>query len=304
MSSLSGIVVPDRGKGREDKIMGIFDIFVSVILGIVEGITEWLPVSSTGHMILVNQFLNFSNDKFSEMFLVVVQLGAIMAVVLLFWKKIFPFDLRPEKGGSFVKMDIMQMWFKIIVACLPAAVVGILFDDVIDEMFYNQIVVAGALIIYGVLFILVENWNKGRRPVITKVHDLTYQTALIIGVFQLLAAVIPGTSRSGATIVGALIIGVSRGVAAEFTFYLAIPVMFGASLLKIIKSVMDGLNYGPMEITTLLVGMIVAFIVSLFVIKFLMGYIRRHDFKVFGYYRIVLGIIVLLYFGISGATPV
>lgn len=281
--------------------MGIFDIFVSVILGIVEGITEWLPVSSTGHMILVNQFLDFSNDEFSEMFLVVVQLGAIMAVVLLFWEKIFPFNLRPEQGGSFVKMDIIQMWFKIIVACLPAAIVGILFDDVIDEMFYNQIVVAGALIIYGVLFILVENWNKGRRPVITKVHDLTYQTALIIGVFQLLAAVIPGTSRSGATIVGALIIGVSRGVAAEFTFYLAIPVMFGASLLKIVKSVMDGLHYGPMEITTLLVGMIVAFIVSLFVIKFLMGYIRRHDFKAFGYYRIVLGIIVFAYFAISGA---
>lgn len=281
--------------------MGIFDIFVSIILGIVEGITEWLPVSSTGHMILVNQFLDFSNREFSNMFLVVVQLGAIMAVVLLFWEKIFPFDLRREKGGSLVKMDIIQMWFKIIVACLPAAIVGILFDDVIDEMFYNQIVVAGALIIYGVLFILVENWNKGRRPVITKVHDLTYQTALIIGVFQLLAAVIPGTSRSGATIVGALIIGVSRGVAAEFTFYLAIPVMFGASLLKIVKSVMDGLHYGPMEITTLLVGMIVAFIVSLFVIKFLMGYIRRHDFKAFGYYRIVLGIIVFAYFAISGA---
>lgn len=281
--------------------MGIFDILVAVILGIVEGITEWLPVSSTGHMILVNQFLNFSNAEFSNMFLVVVQLGAIMAVVLLFWERIFPFDLRPDRDGSFVKTDIMQMWFKIIVACLPAAVVGVLFDDVIDEMFYNQIVVAGALIIYGVLFILVENWNKGRKPIITKVHDLTYQTALIIGVFQLLAAVIPGTSRSGATIVGALIIGVSRGAAAEFTFYLAIPVMFGASLLKIVKSVMGGLHYGPMEITTLLVGMIVAFIVSLFVIKFLMGYIRRHDFKAFGYYRIILGIIVFVYFAISGA---
>lgn len=282
--------------------MGIRDIFVAIILGIVEGITEWLPVSSTGHMILVNQFLNFSNDKFSEMFLVVVQLGAIMAVVLLFWKKIFPFNLKPKNGEGFVKMDIMQMWLKIVVACVPAAVIGVLFDDQIDEMFYNQIVVAGALIIYGVLFILVENWNKGRKPVMTSVRELTYQTVIIIGIFQLLAAIVPGTSRSGATIIGALIIGVSRGAAAEFTFYLAIPVMFGASLLKVVKSVMDGLHYGPMEITTLLVGMVVAFIVSLFVIKFLMGYIRKHDFKCFGYYRIVLGIIVLLYFGISGAA--
>lgn len=284
--------------------MGIFDIFVSVILGIVEGITEWLPVSSTGHMILVNQFLRFSDDKFTEMFLVVVQLGAIMAVVLLFWKKIFPFNLHPGKNESVLKMDIIQMWLKILVATVPAAVVGVAFDDVIDEMFYNQIVVAGALIIYGVLFILVENWNKGRRPVITSVRDLTYQTALIIGVFQLLAAIIPGTSRSGATIIGALIIGVSRGVAAEFTFYLAIPVMFGASLLKIVKSVMHGLQYSPMAVTTLLVGMLVAFIVSLFVIKFFMGYIRKHDFKCFGYYRIALGILVIAYFAISGAAVI
>ncbi len=281
--------------------MEIKDILVAIILGIVEGITEWLPVSSTGHMILVNQFLDFSNSTFSEMFLVVVQLGAIMAVVLLFWKKIFPFNLHPDRGEGFVKMDIMQMWVKVVVACIPAAVVGVLFDDVIDEMFYNQVVVSGALIIYGVLFILVENWNKGRKPVVTSVHDLTYQTVLIIGVFQLLAAIVPGTSRSGATIVGALILGVSRGVAAEFTFYLAIPVMFGASALKLVKSVMDGLSYGPMEITILLVGMFVAFVVSLFVIKFLMGYIRKHDFKCFGYYRIVLGVLVLLYFGISGA---
>lgn len=284
--------------------MGIKDIFVAIVLGIVEGITEWLPVSSTGHMILVNQFLNFSNEDFSEMFLVVVQLGAIMAVVLLFWKKIFPFNLHPDRGESVIKTDIMQMWVKIIVACIPAAVVGVLFDDVIDEMFYNQIVVAGALIIYGVMFILVENWNKDKRPDITTVGGLTYQTVIIIGIFQLLAAIIPGTSRSGATIVGALIIGVSRGVAAEFTFYLAIPVMFGASLLKVVKSIVKGLSYGPMEITTLLIGMFVAFVVSLFVIKFLMGYIRKHDFKAFGYYRIVLGILVLLYFGISGATAI
>ncbi len=279
--------------------MGIKDIFIAILLGIVEGITEWLPVSSTGHMILVNQFLAFSNKEFSDMFLVVVQLGAIMAVVLLFWNKIFPFNLHPAQGQSYVKMDIMQMWIKIVVACLPAAIVGILFDDVIDEMFYNAPVVAGALIIYGILFILVENWNKGRRPEIMRVSEFTYQTAIIIGIFQLLAAIIPGTSRSGATIIGALIIGVSRAAAAEFTFYLAIPVMFGASVLKIVKSVAEGLSYGPMEVTTLLVGMFVAFVVSLFVIKFLMGYIRRHNFKVFGYYRIVLGLLVILYFAFS-----
>lgn len=187
--------------------MGIFDVLVAIILGIVEGITEWLPISSTGHMILVNQFLTFSNDDFTQMFLVVVQLGAIMAVVLLFWKKIFPFNFQYKQNNKpFVKMDIMTLWFKILVATIPAAIVGMLFDDVIDEMFYNQIVVAGALIIYGILFIVVERWNKGRRPIITKVHDITYQTAIIIGIFQLLAAIIPGTSRSGATIVGALII--------------------------------------------------------------------------------------------------
>lgn len=281
--------------------MGIKDIFIAILLGIVEGITEWLPVSSTGHMILVNQFLAFSNKEFSDMFLVVVQLGAIMAVVLLFWNKIFPFNLHPTGKQSYVKMDIMQMWFKIVVACVPAAIVGILFDDVIDEMFYNAPVVAGALIIYGVLFILVENWNQGRRPEIMRVGEFTYQTAIIIGIFQLLAAIIPGTSRSGATIIGALIIGVSRAAAAEFTFYLAIPVMFGASVLKIVKSISEGLSYGPMEVTTLLMGMFVAFVVSLFVIKFLMGYIRRHDFKVFGYYRIALGVLVILYFVISGA---
>lgn len=285
----------------EAEKMGIRDVFIAILLGIVEGITEWLPVSSTGHMILVNQFLAFSSKEFSDMFLVVVQLGAIMAVVLLFWNKIFPFNLHPTGDQSFVKMDIMQMWFKIAVACVPAAIVGILFDDVIDEMFYNAPVVAGALIIYGVLFILVENWNKGRRPEIMRVDGFTYQTAIIIGIFQLLAAIIPGTSRSGATIIGALIIGVSRAAAAEFTFYLAIPVMFGASVLKIVKSISEGLSYGAIEVTTLLIGMFVAFVVSLFVIKFLMGYIRRHDFKVFGYYRIGLGLLVILYFIVSGA---
>lgn len=276
--------------------MGYFDIFVAVIWGIVEGITEWLPVSSTGHMILLEQFLNFQNKEFSEMFLVVVQLGAILAVVLLFWERIWPFQFK-DKTAHKVNGKIMNMWFKIIIACLPAAIVGVLFDELIDEIFYNAYVVGGALIIYGVLFILVENWNKDRRPVMMTVSDMGYDTVLIIGIFQLLAAIVPGTSRSGATIIGALLLGVSRGAAAEFTFYLAIPVMFGASVLKIIKS---GFNYGAMGYVTLAVGMVVAFFVSLFVIRYLMNYIRKHDFKVFGYYRIILGVIVLAYFLFSG----
>ena len=282
--------------------MGIFDVFVAVVWGIVEGITEWLPISSTGHMILVNQFLSFSDNNFKDMFLVVVQLGAILAVVLLFWDRIWPFNFKTKKNNEpFVKMDIIQLWFKIIISCVPAAIVGLLFDEVIEDMFYNGVVVAGALIIYGVLFIVVENWNKGRRPAITTVAEIGYNSAIIIGLFQLLAAIVPGTSRSGATILGALLIGISRGVAAEYTFYLAIPVMFGASLLKIIKG---GFGFGVMGTVTLTVGMVVAFVVSLFVIKFLLGYIRKHDFKAFGYYRIVLVLIVLLYFFISGAQAV
>ena len=258
--------------------MGIFDVFVAVIWGIVEGITEWLPVSSTGHMILVEEFLKFQDEQFSQMFLVVVQLGAILAVVLLFWSRIWPFRFtKRERGESIIDWKIMQMWFKIIVACLPAAIVGILFDDWIDEVFYNAYVVAGALIVYGILFIIVENWNKGRKPAITSVTEIGYDTALIIGIFQLLAAVVPGTSRSGATIIGALLLGVARG----------------ASLLKIVKS---GLSFGAMGYVTLLVGMLVAFVVSLFVIRYLMSYIRKHDFKAFGYYRIVLGVVVLVYF--------
>lgn len=277
--------------------MNFFDVIIAAILGIVEGITEWLPISSTGHMILVNQFLTFSNKDFTEMFLVVVQLGAILAVVLVFWKRIWPFNFKAKSNGEpFVKMDIMQLWFKILVATIPAAIVGVLFDDIINEMFYNAIVVAGALIVYGVLFIIIERWNKGKRPVINSVTEIGYNTAIIIGIFQLLAAIVPGTSRSGATIIGALLIGVSRGAAAEFTFYLAIPVMFGASLLKILK---NGLSFGLMGGISLAVGMLVAFIVSLFVIRFLMGYIRKHDFTVFGYYRIALGVVVLAYFLIT-----
>ena len=283
-----------------DVEMGAFDILVAIVLGIVEGITEWLPVSSTGHMILVNQFLSFSDQDFQEMFLVVVQLGAIMAVVIMFWSKLWPFHFTHRKRGeSLVKWDIMQLWFKIAVASVPAAIIGLTIDDFIDEMFYNAFVVAGALIIYGILFIVVELWNKGRNPVIKTVTEIGYSSAIIIGIFQVLAAIVPGTSRSGATIIGALLLGIARSAAAEFTFYLAIPVMFGASLLKIVK---HGLNFSMMEIITLAVGMIVAFFVSLFAIKFLMGYIKKHDFKAFGVYRIILGIAVLIYFFATGAA--
>ncbi len=281
--------------------MGMFDYFIAFLQGIVEGITEWLPISSTGHLILVENMFHgifaFGDADFTEMFRVVIQLGAIFAVVLLFWKKIFPFDLKAKTDHKpFVKKNIMMMWVKILVASVPAGVVGVLFDDAIDSVFYKPYVVAAALIVYGVLFILVENWNQGKEAAIQSIGQITYKTAVIIGVFQLLAAVIPGTSRSGATIVGALLIGVSRATATEFTFYLAIPAMLGASLLKMLKF---GAIAGS-ELGVLIVGMIVSFVVSLFVIKFLMGYIRKHDFKVFGYYRIALGIIVLLAFYVIG----
>ena len=245
--------------------MGIFDVFVAVVWGIVEGITEWLPISSTGHMILVNQFLSFSDNNFKDMFLVVVQLGAILAVVLLFWDRIWPFNFKTKKNNEpFVKMDIMQLWFKIIISCVPAAIVGLLFDEVIEDMFYNGVVVAGALIIYGVLFIVVENWNKGRRPVITTVAEIGYNSAIIIGLFQLLAAIVPGTSRSGATILGALLIGISRGVAAEYTFYLAVPTMLGASAIKLLKF---GLHFTGVEVSVLIIGMVVAVNLPVFMMK-------------------------------------
>jgi len=281
----------------------MWEIIKALIYGIVEGITEWLPISSTGHLILVEKLIPFqgTSEGFFDMFDVVIQLGAIMAVVVLFWNQIWPFALsgkeRGDKKGilSFVKMDIMTLWFKILVACVPAAVIGILFDDVFDALFYNYFCVALALIVFGVAFILVENWNKGKNAKINSLAEITYQTALMIGVFQLIAAVFPGTSRSGATIVGALLIGVSRTVAAEFTFFLAIPVMFGASLLKVLKF---GFDFTGLELALLAIGTITAFAVSMFVLKFLMGYIKKHDFKVFGWYRIVLGVVVLLFFGI------
>lgn len=274
--------------------MDIIEILKAVLFGIVEGITEWLPISSTGHMILLNEFvtLNVSED-FWEMFLVVIQLGAILAVVLLFWNKIFPFRFREK---PVVQKDIFVLWFKILVACVPAAIVGLAFDDVLDALFYNPWCVAIALIVFGVAFILIENRNKKMMPKITELGAITYRTALMIGIFQLLAAVFPGTSRSGATIVGALLIGVSRTVAAEFTFFLAIPVMLGASLLKLLKF---GFSFTGQELVILVAGMAVAFVVSVAVIRFLMGYIKKHDFKIFGWYRIVLGALVLLYFALA-----
>lgn len=274
--------------------MDIIEILKAVLFGIVEGITEWLPISSTGHMILLNEFVTLNvSEEFWEMFLVVIQLGAILAVVLLFWNKIFPFRFREK---PVVQKDIMTLWFKILVSCVPAAVVGLAFDDVLDALFYNPWCVAIALIVFGVAFIVIENRNKTMRPRITQLGEITYTTALLIGVFQLIAAVFPGTSRSGATILGALMIGVSRTVAAEFTFFLAIPVMLGASLLKIVKF---GFAFTGNEIVILAVGMAVAFAVSVAVIRFLMGYIKKHDFKVFGWYRIVLGALVLFYFTLS-----
>ncbi|MEG0855682.1 MAG: undecaprenyl-diphosphate phosphatase [Terrisporobacter sp.] len=267
------------------------EILKAIVLGIIEGITEWLPISSTGHMILVDEFLKLGmSDAFKEMFFVVIQLGAIMAVVVLYWNKIFPFSFDKK---PFVKKNIIIMWIKIVIACIPAAVIGLAFDDEINALFYNFQTVAIMLIVFGILFIVVENYNKGRRPKVSDMDNLTYKMAIIIGLFQLIAAIFPGTSRSGATILGALLISVSREVAAEFTFFLAIPVMFGASLLKLVKF---GFAFTSYELLVLGVGMVVAFLVSVWSIKFLVGYIKKHDFKPFGYYRIVLGIILLGYF--------
>ena len=275
----------------------MLEILKAVFLGIIEGITEWLPISSTGHLILANEFIKLdASAAFLEMFEVVIQLGAILAVVVLFWHKLWPFCLRREKHGllnRYCKKDVWQMWFKVLVACVPAAVVGLLFDDQINALFYNVPTVAIMLILVGVLFIVVENRNHGKKPQVTSISALTYQMALIIGVWQLVAAVFPGTSRSGATIIGALLLGISRTVAAEFTFFLAVPVMFGASLLKMVKF---GFAFTGMEAGMLVAGMVTAFIVSLLAIKFLMGYIKKHNFKIFGWYRILMAIIVLVYF--------
>lgn len=271
------------------------EILKSIFLGIVEGITEWLPISSTGHMILVDEFLKLSvSAEFKEMFFVVIQLGAIMAVVCLYFKKLNPFALSKTKEQ---KKDTWTLWLKVLVACIPAGIVGLLFDDFLDEMFYNPWTVSITLILYGVLFIIIEKWNKRRGDSkIKALSDLTYQTALIIGCAQMLS-LIPGTSRSGATILGAMLVGTSRYVAAEFTFFLAIPAMAGASLYKILKFVMsDAPAITGIEIAVLAVGTVVSFVVSIIAIKFLMGYIKKKDFTAFGWYRIILGIIVLVYF--------
>lgn len=272
--------------------LDLIEILKVIFLGIVEGITEWLPISSTGHMLLVDEFITLQmSDAFKEMFFVVIQLGAILAVVVLFWGKMFPFQFR-DKTKPVVEMDKISLWLKVVVACIPGAVVTLLFDDYIEAHLHTPAVIAAALIIYGIAFIVIENWNKRRTPSVATLQDITYRTALLIGLFQVLS-IIPGTSRSGATIVGALLIGVSRVAAAEFTFFLAVPVMFGLSAIKILKF---GFSFTGEELLVLGIGTVVAFAVSVLVIKFLMGYIKKHDFKAFGYYRIILGALVLLYF--------
>ena len=273
----------------------ILELFKAILFGIIEGITEWLPISSTGHMILLNDLINLNvSEEFYDLFEVVIQFGAILAVVIIYFKVIFPYGFGKNKKQTRQTYDL---WGKIIVACLPAAVIGILFDDMLDKYLYNSVVVALMLIIYGIIFIVIESKNIDKSK-ISSINDITYKQALGVGAFQLLS-LIPGTSRSGATIIGGLLIGLKRSVAAEFTFFLAIPVMAGASLLKLLKYIVDvGLLFSGLEISILLVGSLVAFVISILVIKFLMSYIRKHDFKIFGYYRIVLGILVLVYFGL------
>lgn len=275
--------------------MDIIEMLKALVLGIVEGITEWLPISSTGHMILVDEFLKLNvSEEFKSMFLVVIQLGAILAVVVLYFKKLIPLEYS-EKRLSW-KKDTLVMWLKIIVSCVPAAVVGVFFDDKLEEIFYNWQTVSAALIVFGILFIIIERRNRDREPKVDSIGGITYQAAFIIGLFQLIAAVFPGTSRSGATIVGALLIGISRSVAAEYTFFLAVPVMFGASALKLVKF---GFDFTSQELLILFIGLASAFIVSVFAIKFLMSYIKKHDFTVFGWYRIILGAAVILYFALA-----
>ena len=279
--------------------MDFIELLKVIFLGIVEGITEWLPISSTGHLILVDEFIKLNvSREFWDMFMVVIQLGAILAVVVLFWEKIWPFQnqsLEKDLVKRYVKMDKIILWLKIMVSCLPAIIIGLPFNDILEEKFSNYFVVSLMLIIYGVFFILIENYNKKRTPRVNTLEEIDWKTALLIGVFQVLS-LIPGTSRSGATIIGGILLGTSRTIAAEYTFFLAIPVVFGASLLKLVKF---GLAFTGAEIWILAVGMITAFIVSILSIKFLMGYIKKHDFKAFGWYRIVLGIVVIGYFMIA-----
>ena len=278
--------------------MDFIELLKVIFLGIVEGIIDWLPVSSTGHLILVEEFIKLNvSEAFWEMFMVVIQLGAIMAVVVLYFKELWPFQNQKKAKGAlerYVKTDKMIMWFKIVVSCIPSIVIGLPFNDFIEAHFNTYLVVSIMLIVYGIFFILIENYNKKRTASINSVVEIGWKTAFLIGVFQLLA-VIPGTSRSGATIIGGILLGTSRTVAAEYTFFLAIPTMFGASLLKLVKF---GLNFTGTEAIILIVGTLVSFVVSILAIKFLMGYIKKHDFKVFGWYRIALGIVVLLFFSL------
>ena len=285
--------------------MGIVEVLKVLVFGIVEGFTEWLPISSTGHMILLDELIPLAvSNEFKNVFMVVIQLGAILAVVVLYFQRLNPFmRLRGREAGGrllqirgdvALKVPVVILWSKVVVACVPAAVIGLLIDDWMEAHLMNAYVVSAMLILYGVLFIAVENINYGKRPAVERTGQISYQLALLIGLFQVLALV-PGTSRSGATILGAMILGCSRSAAAEFSFFLGIPVMFGASLLKIVKF---GLGFSGWEVFILLFGMAVAFLVSVYSIKFLMSYIRKNDFKVFGYYRIILGVIVFLFFGI------
>ena len=286
--------------------MGIVEVLKVLVFGIVEGFTEWLPISSTGHMILLDELIPLAvSNEFKNVFMVVIQLGAILAVVVLYFQRLNPFTrLRGREAGGrllqiwgdvALKVPVVILWSKVVVACVPAAVIGLLIDDWMEAHLMNAYVVSAMLILYGVLFIAVENINYGKRPAVERTGQISYQLALLIGLFQVLALV-PGTSRSGATILGAMILGCSRSAAAEFSFFLGIPVMFGASLLKIVKF---GLGFSGWEVFILLFGMAVAFLVSVYSIKFLMSYIRRNDFKMFGYYRIVLGAVVLLYFAVT-----
>ena len=280
--------------------MNFFEIIKTVILGIVEGITEWLPISSTGHMILVDEFMKLKvRDEFMDIFLVVIQLGAILAVVILFWGKLWPFDFKRANGAKIVNVDKILLWVKILIASIPAAIIGLAFDDQIDAMLTGDMrayVVAAALIVYGVLFIVIENLNK--KETLTNLNKMPYKTALYIGLIQCLSLV-PGTSRSGSTILGASLLGTSRTVAAEFSFFLGVPAMFGASAIKLLKFFMDGFTFTTDEIIIMLVGCIVSFVVSILAIKFLVSYIKKHDFKAFGVYRIVLGVAVILYFALT-----
>lgn len=280
--------------------MTVFEWTKLLIIGIVEGITEWLPVSSTAHMLLIDEILPLAqSEEFKNMFFVLIQLGAIMAVVVTFWKRLWPFGFQEQPGMSgkrfVLKTNIFMMWIKVAVACIPGFIVTVLFDDYVEAHLQTPYVIGAALAFYGLLLILIEMSRKGKEPRVDSVDDLSFKDAFIIGLFQCLS-IIPGTSRSGSTIIGSLSIGISRTTAAEFTFFMAVPVMFGLSFIKILKF---GFHFTSMEIITLLAGCVIAFAVSMFVLRALLSYVKKHDYKVFGFYRIILGIVVVLYFALA-----